>query len=269
MTITASVVLFNNNPDSISELVKSLINQGIEYIYLIDNSRINSEVIYSKLINTEYCHCPNNPGFGAAHNLAITKSMKKNGKYHFVVNPDIQLTKNVISKMVEFMSQDLSIGMMMPQILNTDGSVQYLPKLLPSPLSLINRKLSLPFGFSRQFIENYELRFVSQDKIYNCPIISGCFTLLNLEVIRSEGGYDETFFLYFEDFDLSRRISRNFKTLYFPFVHVTHGYDSGANKSIKLFFSFVFSAIKYFNKWGWIFDKERDEINKRTLIQLC
>src|SRR5690606_26243677 len=96
---------------------------------------------------------------------------------------------------------------------------------------------------------------------------SGCFTLLNLEAVKEVGGYDDRFFMYFEDFDLSRRMHKKYKTIYFPDVSVYHGYEGGANKNFRLFKIFIKSMIAYFNKWGWFFDKERKEINKRTLEQ--
>jgi GT2 family glycosyltransferase len=90
---------------------------------------------------------------------------------------------------------------------------------------------------------------------------------LNLKAVTQVGSFDERFFMYFEDFDLSRRMHVAYQTIYYPLVHVIHGYDSGANKSFKLLFEFVSSAITYFNKWGWFFDKERDSINLKTLSQ--
>jgi hypothetical protein len=79
--------------------------------------------------------------------------------------------------------------------------------------------------------------------------------------------YDDAYFMYFEDWDLSRRIHSRYKTIYFPKVSVYHGYESGANKSSKLFKIFVNSAITYFNKWGWLFDSEREKINNDALSQ--
>ncbi|HRV32459.1 MAG TPA: glycosyltransferase family 2 protein, partial [Candidatus Paceibacterota bacterium] len=57
-------------------------------------------------------------------------------------------------------------------------------------------------------------------------------------------------------------------TLYYPFVSVYHEYESGANKSFRLFIIFIISAIKYFNKWGWFFDNERIKINNTILNHL-
>jgi GT2 family glycosyltransferase len=82
------------------------------------------------------------------------------------------------------------------------------------------------------------------------------------------GFYDERFFMYFEDFDLSRRINKLYKTVYYSDVHVFHEYERGAQKSLILFKIFIQSAIKYFNKWGWFFDNERRAINKATLKNL-
>jgi GT2 family glycosyltransferase len=263
MNISASIVLYNSDPTLINELVKSLHFQKVNKVYLIDNSLSNNGLYYTNLINCEYIHNPSNPGFGASHNVGIHKANLANAKYHFIINPDIVLGENVIKIMMNYITNNQNIGLMMPKLLNTDGTIQHLPKLLPSPISIFRRKIK----WNKYFLDRYELRNVPQNQIYNCPIISGCFTLLNLEIINIVGGYDESFFMYFEDFDLSRRVHKKYKTLYFPGAFVTHGYDSGANKNIKLLFAFITSAIKYFNKWGWFFDKERARINKSTFNQ--
>jgi len=102
----------------------------------------------------------------------------------------------------------------------------------------------------------------------NVPIISGCFSLFRVEALKRVGLYDEIFFMYFEDFDLSRRIHRNYKTIYYPKVKIIHAYDRGAAKSFTLFSIFIRSAITYFNKYGWFFDGERMKINNTVINQL-
>ena len=266
MDISASIVLYNSESSSIVHLVDSLILQGVQHVYLVDNSPINQQKDFVHISHVTYLHNPANPGFGAAHNIAINLSIKAGANFHFVVNPDIQLGDDVIISMVDYMKQNENVGLMMPQILNTNRSIQYLPKLLPSPWSIVRRKFKLVYQSYQQFIDNYELRSAPK-QIYNCPIISGCFSLLNLKAVTQVGSFDERFFMYFEDFDLSRRMHVAYQTIYYPLVHVIHGYDSGANKNFKLLFEFVSSAIKYFNKWGWFFDKERDSINLKTLSQ--
>lgn len=266
--ISASIVVYNADLFELKRTIESVFCENLNIkLFLIDNSSQNVLEELVKDLRIEYIHNPSNPGFGAAHNIAINKAVDENFYYHFIVNPDIYFEGNVISSMISFMENDNSVGMMMPQILNLNGTIQNLPKLLPSPLSIIWRKIKKPEKAYEKFINQYELRNVSELLIYNAPVLSGCFTLLKLDVIKKVGGYDDSFFMYFEDWDLSRRVHKNYKTMYFPLVSVYHGYDSGANKSIRLFRIFVNSAITYFNKWGWFFDSARNNINKKALQQ--
>lgn len=265
--ISASIVLYNTNSIELQKTIDSIFLSKLEFkLYLIDNSPSDDLRVF-EAENIIYIHNPSNSGFGAAHNIAIKKTLEANARYHFIINPDIYCKEDVVLPMIQFMQNDSEIGMMMPQILNNDNTVQNLPKLLPSPYSLLMRKLKFPKFLYNQFINNYELRFVPKNKIYSTPILSGCFTLLNLEAIKKIGFYDDKFFMYFEDWDLSRRMHQHYKTIYFPEVSVYHGYESGANKSSRLFKIFINSAITYFNKWGWFFDFERSKINKRALSQ--
>ncbi|AXB55374.1 glycosyltransferase family 2 protein [Flavobacterium fluviale] len=266
--ITASIVLYLNDINILSKAIKSLLKtNSISKLILVDNSPTNELKIIVEGERILYFHNPANPGFGAAHNVAIQKSIDLGSKYHFIVNPDIYFENDVVESMIQHMDNDESIGMMMPQILNEDGSIQNLPKLLPSPTSILMRKIKMPKQKYEKFISKYELRCVPRDFTYNTPILSGCFTLLNLKAISKVGMYDDRFFMYFEDWDLSRRIHKHFKTIYFPKVSVYHDYESGANKSKRLFKIFVRSAIIYFNKWGWFFDLERKKINDQALSQ--
>ncbi|RDC54318.1 glycosyltransferase [Pedobacter chinensis] len=265
---SGSIVLYNNEATSLKKAIDSFLkanNKGV--LYLIDNS--TSDVL-KKLANMErihYIHNPSNPGFGAAHNVALNLAIEAGYQYHFIINPDIYFNVDIITPMLNYMQDRPDVGMLMPEVLNEDGSVQYLPKLLPSPFWIFRRKLKKPAKIHQKFVDKYELQKVGRRTIYNSPLLSGCFTLLNLTAIKELGGYDDQYFMYFEDFDLSRRIHRKYKTIYFPNVSVYHSYDSGANKSSRLFSIFVSSAITYFNKWGWFFDKERIKVNKETLKQ--
>ncbi len=266
--ISGSIVLYKNDRKILLKAINSFLNSSVaKKLYLIDNSPTDELKDIKVDEKVEYIFNPSNPGFGAAHNIAIQKSLESNLKYHFVVNPDTYFSQDVITPMIVFMENNIEVGMMMPQILNDDGTEQNLPKLLPSPFSILLRKLKKPDFIYRSFINKYELRNVPNGQIYEAPILSGCFTLLNLEAVKRVGAYDDRFFMYFEDWDLSRRIHQKFKTIYFPKVSVYHGYEAGANKSKKLFRIFLNSALHYFNKWGWFFDSERNKINKKTLDQ--
>ena len=269
MIVSASIVLYKSNFNEIKKLTLDIFKyQENMLLYLVDNSPENQlHTLVELHPNIQYIHLPQNPGFGAGHNKAIEKAFETNSNYHFVINPDIVLIEDVFAPMLQYMEKENGVGMMMPKILNIDFTKQHLPKLLPSPSDILLRKIKKPTFLYSKFINKYELRFVDDKQIYEAPILSGCFTLFRTSVLKEKGLYDDEFFMYFEDWDISRRIHSDYKTIIFQQASVVHEYESGANKNKRLFKIFVKSAIHYFNKWGWIFDSERNRINKKTLQQ--
>lgn len=269
--INISIVIYKTPKADLLSAIQSVF-QCKEYnchLYLIDNSPTDEMKDFVKdFPQVSYEHHPENPGYGRSHNIAIRQSIKDGVPYHFILNPDIQFYTDVLSDMVKYMEENSAVGMMMPKVLNRDGSMQYLPKLLPKPFGMFLRKMKGSQIICKKFLERYELRGAGTEQIYETPVISGCFTLLRVSALREVGLYDERYFLYFEDWDLSRRMHRRYRTLYYPLVQVYHGYEGGSRKSAKLFFIHLKSMISYFNKWGWFFDNERRRINKATLKQV-
>ncbi len=144
MLTSASIVSYNTSYEVITNLIDSLTSSVLNKLYIIDNSRINlleNKLIHSKIV---YMHNPSFPEFGASRNIALKKSCVEKYDYHFVINPDIYMSPLVISSMVYSMEANKSIGMMMLKIVFPNGKIQYLPKLLPTPLTLIGRKLNWP-----------------------------------------------------------------------------------------------------------------------------
>ena len=100
------------------------------------------------------------------------------------------------------------------------------------------------------------------------PSLSGCFMFMRVDVLKEVGGFDERFFMYAEDLDLCRRIGEASKTMYYPGVSIYHAYGKGSYKNRKLLKYHICSVVKYFNKWGWILDRKRTQINKVCLERL-
>jgi hypothetical protein len=263
---SASIVLYKTTFSSIQNLINSILNSGkIELLYLIDNSAIDEKFLEILDDRIKYEKSNKNIGFGAAHNLAIKKAYELGSELHFIINPDITLNHDTISGLIESMNSDTSIGLMMPTILNSDGSIQYLPKLLPSPLSILARKINFKLPFLKRYVFKYELRNLPSAGLFDIPIVSGCFSVIRREAIQQIGSFDERYFLYFEDWDLSRRVSTKFRTVINTSINVTHDYNSAANKQFKLFYIYITSALKYFKKWGFFLDSYRRRINNKTL----
>jgi GT2 family glycosyltransferase len=267
--ITASIVLYKNDKNQVSKAVDSLLRfEKLNYLFLVDNSPTNILSVDFTSLQIIYSHSPDNPGFGASHNKAIEQALKLDSKCHFIVNPDIWFDLDIMTPMIDYISNNDKIGMVMPKVLNIDGTIQHLPKILPTPMDMVYRKIKFPRSLYNRFIENYELRSYTDSAPINVPILSGCFTLLNLNLIKEMGFYDDEFFMYFEDWDLSRRIHEKYQTIYLPQVAIYHEYKSEANINPKLFLIFINSFVHYFNKWGWFFDKKRKSTNRNVILQL-
>lgn len=267
--LTASLVVYHNSRDDIKKVIDSFLGYGsTSILFVVDNSATDSLKILCKDPRVIYVFNNANIGFGAAHNIAITKAYQLDSEYHILLNPDVYFEPSIIKKIIHKVTSDVTIGLLMPKIVYPNGDTQNLCKLIPSPKDLILRRF-IPFKKIKKKLENrYELRFFSYNEEAEIPILSGCFMVIRTSVLKTVKGFDERFFMYLEDVDLCRRIGDISRLVYYPKVQIVHNYEKGSYKNKKLLFYHIRSAIKYFNKWGWVFDSKRVRINKRALLDL-
>jgi GT2 family glycosyltransferase len=208
-----------------------------------------------------------NLGFGRGHNLALKQLGGIDAPYHLILNPDIMFDADALGRLSDVMESHPDVGLVMPKVLYPDGSNQYLCKLLPAPIDLVLRRfLPAPWkGLARKRTALYELRFLDSDMPAYVPSLSGCFMFARRSVLEAVGGFDERFFLYMEDVDFCRRMLGISRLLYWPGVAVEHVHQMGSYRSRKLLFLHIRSAIQYFNKWGWIRDRTRKQVNRGTV----
>lgn len=270
LDVTASIVMYNNPIPMVQKAVQSFLNTPRKIkLYLIDNSPTDQLRILSTADNRiHYIHNPSNPGFGAAHNIALKKAITDKSPYHLVLNPDVYFNQGVMEKIIDYMDQHTDVGLVMPKVLYPDGTIQRVAKLLPTPFDLFARRLLPLKGFVKRQNDLYELAFFNYNAIAEIPFITGCFMFLRTETLEKVGLFDEKIFMYLEDADLSRRISKVAKTILYPNVSITHEYQRGLYKNRKLLLISLHSALVYFNKYGWFFDSYRKKINSKTLETL-
>ncbi|VWX29106.1 conserved hypothetical protein [Moraxellaceae bacterium 17A] len=272
MKISASIVLFKNDREILLSAINSFLASSSSYdthLYLIDNSPSNALKNISDDNRITYIFNPSNPGFGTAHNIAINLAFDFGSKYHLILNPDVYFEPNVIPELVRYLDLDEYIANIMPKVLYPNGENQYLCKVLPTPYDWIGRRFNPSKRMKTRRNNYFELRFTGYNKIMEVPYLSGCFMFLRVSSLKQVGLFDENIFMYGEETDLCRRlIDGGFKTIFYPYVHIYHHFGKGSHKSFKLTKIGIQSAIYYFNKWGWIVDKRRDEINAETLRKL-
>jgi GT2 family glycosyltransferase len=268
--LSASIVVYKNRAEILEKTIRSFLDATDDCkLFIVDNSPTDT---LKDLVNDPriiYRFNNKNVGFGAGHNTVL-RNILNESTYHIILNPDVYFDKHVIKTLYQFIDQHPEIGQLMPKVLYPDGRLQPLCKLLPTPTTLIKRRF---LGFRKSALEKenyrYELRFSGYDKIMDVPFLSGCFMFLRTEALQQVGLFDEQFFLYTEDIDLSRRIHKYYRTVYFPQVTIYHYHQRGSYRNFWLMWCNIKSAIRYFNKWGWSTDSEREYFNKRTIQQLA
>lgn len=265
---TASIVTFHTRHSDLKRLIDCVKASSIETLYIIDNS--SNDELRDFVKNHSWIHYIHslNLGYGSGHNIAINKSIEEGARYHVILNPDIYWKDNVVHELQDYMDNHSECGLIMPKVLYPNGDVQYLCKLVPTPFDLILRRFIPIKSWKIRHDYKYEMHWTKYDKIMEVPILSGCFMMIRCDIIKKVGGFDERYFMYAEDVDLCRRIGEASKTIFFPGVSIFHEYAKGSYGNRKMLMMHVRSITKYFNKWGWIFDKKRKLRNVRCINKI-
>lgn len=271
--LTASIVIYNSPREQIERVLESVLkSNSIKTLYVIDNCSNDENKKYF-----ESCQCKElieyipheNTGYGSSHNIGIKKAIEAGADYHVVLNPDIYFEAGVLPELEKYMDSNLDAGYILPKVIYPDGELQYLCKLLPTPFDLIFRRFLPKTKNIKKMNDRYELRMSGYDIIINPPCLSGCFMFMRCSTLKEYNlFFDESFFMYCEDFDLMRRIHKVAKTIYYPNVTIIHDHAKASYKSKKMLIAHIKSAIHYFNKWGWFFDKERKIMNIKILEEI-
>lgn len=280
--VTASIVTYNNNLLDLEGILRSLLISPVQKLWIVDHSDtflgLEEELEEYKRRDDVYLQHAGrgfqmeyireaNRGYGCGHNVALRLAMEEGSQYHLVVNPDVWFGAEVIPALWRLMEEDESIAQVMPKVLFLNGSVQYLAKLLPTPLDLFCR-FFVPERLIRKRNNRFELRDSGYDKEMNVPYLSGCFMFLRISALKSEGLFDERYFMYLEDADITRRLHVKYKTLFFPSVSIYHRFSRLSYHNWRMSIVHIVNVMRYFNKWGWFYDSGRRRFNKKLLKEL-
>lgn len=189
-----------------------------------------------------------NPGYGGGNNLALQQTTSH---YHLVLNPDVLLAENNISLALDYMNQHPQVGLLAPDAVDEFDERQYLAKRKPSLLVLLAR--AFPLGFMRKLMAQKLYRYEYRDIIpaqtpVEIELASGCYMFLRTSAAQQIGGFDPDFFMYFEDFDLSRRLAAISRVVHHPKLHIVHYGGGAARKGFLHLRYFFVSYLKFINK---------------------
>ena len=203
-----------------------------------------------------------NVGFGRGHNLVLLESRVVDrgvGDFHLVLNPDAPLAIDALTVGLSWMRDAPDCAMVAPNARSPVDLPLFLCKRYPDALTLLLRAAA-PAAIRRHFarrLERYELRDIvgpsAELQARDVPLASGCCMLLRREPLAATGGFDPSFFLYFEDYDLSLRIVRGdrWHIDYLPAMRLVHFGGHAAKKSWAHIRMFAGGAFRFFGKHGW------------------
>ncbi len=226
------------------QLEKDVLVKNIYEIIVVDNNSQNGVVLENSFLGVRLISNRQNLGFGRANNQAVKVTR---GQYLVFVNPDTRIVSGRFKDAIDFMESHTDVGFLGPKIIWPDGRIQvsasgflglgwavghhlHLKNFLPNDFL---RKTLVPFrkilgGALRSYL------FVYQDikEPEKVDWLTGAFLMVRKKVFEELGGFDEDYFLYFEDQDLALRAKqKGYESYYFPSVVVEHAVGSSMKKN--------------------------------------
>ena len=230
-------------------------------------SELSSEVGYAVVVNDHnpgepvdllfegadffLCHS-DNPGYGRAVNRLFLR-LEQSCPYIGVLNTDLSWQAGTFDELLTWMEKNPKVSLAVPQILDHSGQLQKLCKQNPTVLALFSRRF-IPEWFKPNWLKRYDRWYVMAEQnykeVFEVPYLSGCCMLIRSEDFRRIGGFDERYFLYLEDADITRSLARDGLCVHLPVGNVVHGWGRGNYHNLRLVVVNLVSAWHYFRKWG-------------------
>jgi O-antigen biosynthesis protein len=226
----------------------NMFSAGKAEIYVVDNNSGDGSIAYlePKFPGIHFIANTDNRGFARANNqaLALTK-----GKYILFLNPDTLVPEDCLEKCIRFMETHPDAGALGVRMV--DGTGKFLKeskRAFPSPLTSLYKLFGLARLFPRSKIfARYNLGHLSEHENHEVDVLAGAFMMIRQEIKEKAGGFDETFFMYGEDVDLSYRIQEaGYKNYYFAESTIIHFKGESTRKGSLNYVRMFYHAMSIF-----------------------
>ncbi len=227
-------------------------------IFVVDSAadEETEEFIKNDFPEISYISFKKDVGFAKLVNAGLSGAR---GNYVLILNADMILTKGCLNKMVDYLSTRPEVGLLGPQLLNFDSTIQKSCFRFYRPQTIIYRRTFL--GKSKRgqkHLNGFLMSDFDHQSVREVDWLMGTALLAKKEIIEKIGGMDERFFMYFEDVDWCRRFwKNNYKVIYYPEAKMYHYHGQNSKKTggltdlflTKYTWIHLASAVKYFWKW--------------------
>jgi len=203
-----------------------------------------------------------NLGMGGGNNLGIKEAK---GDYVLILNPDTVLKSDAIYILLKYLKENQQVGLVGPQLLNSDGSLQLSCSRFPSFFIPVLRRTFLGEYF-KNIRERFTMSEINHDEIQPVDWLMGSCLMFKKKLPLADGTvchprFDDRYFMYFEDTDLCKTIINNgYQVIYNPRAVVVHDHARESAKNPwyvailkdKITWIHISSWLKYFLKWGFL-----------------
>ncbi len=172
-------------------------------------------------------------GFGANHNQAFTQA---GGHFFCVMNPDIRLSANPFNALLAVL-EDSTVGVVAPLVVNEDGAIEDSARRFPTPLKILCKALGRSQGTD----------YAIKDALIFPDWVGGMFMLFPRRIFERLDGFDERYFLYYEDVDICGRLRLlGYEVLVNPRAKVTHHAQRTSHRSFTYLCWHFGSMMRFF-----------------------
>lgn len=256
--LACGIVTYKSDPEMVAHTIRSLRESFPPiHITVIDNNSGEEylEELRPRIPGVNILSTHHNGGYGYGHNIGIKNAPPC--EYYLIMNPDVFVKNGAIERLIHFMDENPNYGLASPKVLNPDGSLQHLNKRLPTLFDLFSRRFfssrMKQIGWIKRKMGRYIMLDIGYESVAEIPFVSGCFMFYRKNVLDRAGLFDEDFFMYLEDTDLSRRTGEISKNVFVPEAVIIHQWSRSAHHKWKFTWIMIRSVIHYFRKWGWKF----------------
>ena len=256
MELTAIIVSYNVKhylAQCILSLFKSY--KDIEIIVADNNSHDDTQTYLQRAFPHEYGNKlkfianKENLGFGKANNLALRHAQ---GDYILFINPDTFVGEDTIPTCLSFLQTHPDAGIIGTRMLNANGSfAKESRRAVPTPLTSFYKLCGMTslFPYSRIF-GKYYMQYLDATEICKIDVVSGAFMMTRRNILAQYGAFDEDFFMYGEDIELSYRILlHNYQNYYLP-TRILHYKGESTNKASQKYINdFYMAMLIFFRKY--------------------
>lgn len=251
MSDIAVAVISYNTRELLRQCLASVFADGAGDVIVADNGSTDGSV---EMLRAEYRRAhvfvdPSNPGYGSASNAAITLCRSD---YVLLLNSDTVLIPGALRALCDYLDANPRVAIVGPKLRNPDGTLQRSLHQFPTPLvtlldySWVGRVVGLVPGLRKLYVASD-----SHEKARAIPWVTGAALAIRKSAFHEVGGFDPSFFMYYEEVDLSYRLSRaGWETHFTPAAEVIHiGGASTRQQRGPMYAQQISAALQYSERY--------------------